>query len=65
MSDTSVEQKLAQEMKKTPAKGNVTAVISLAGQKEDFVSEGWTTERRKISVVVRVQGAGRRCGRLH
>lgn len=40
MSHTAIERELAQEMKKTPAKGNVTALISLAGQKEDFVSEG-------------------------
>lgn len=40
MSDTSVEQKPVQEMKKAPAKGTVTAVISLAGQREDFVSQG-------------------------
>lgn len=40
MSHTAIEQKPVQEMKKTPAKGEVTAVISLAGQREDFVSEG-------------------------
>lgn len=40
MSHTAIERELVQEMKKTPAKGNVTALISLAGQKEDFVSEG-------------------------
>jgi len=40
MSQTAIEQKPVQEMKKAPAKGKVTAVISLAGQREDFVSEG-------------------------
>ncbi|MCX2890734.1 hypothetical protein OO258_21090 [Pseudomonas sp. DCB_BI] len=40
MNYTSVEQKHVQDMKRTPAKGIVTAVISLAGQTEDFVSQG-------------------------